>query len=256
MQLKLRHLINSEILIYPGYVPDPGVKYRVFHYGLEFIIGNWSFDKAKWRNVDVVNRCWAKFPDPPDPSMLNWTDDNLRQKDLLSIECIRTLNEALQLHHKRRNCSDPSSISTTHHDKTTEAARSISTSQHNKTKEAASFISTSHQDETKEASISRKFGKLDESYDLGSNHTQMNQSRLLSEADGTDGMFSSLRFWFIILWALFGLVFVAVILMVFSGRRGKGKRGKSHRSKRRTSYLGFMDVNGRDRQTRSDEASL
>ena len=26
MQLKLKHLINSEILLYPGYIPDPGVK--------------------------------------------------------------------------------------------------------------------------------------------------------------------------------------------------------------------------------------
>ncbi|PPR86516.1 hypothetical protein GOBAR_AA34180 [Gossypium barbadense] len=34
-ELKLRRRISSEILIYPGYVPQPDVQYRVFHYGLE-----------------------------------------------------------------------------------------------------------------------------------------------------------------------------------------------------------------------------
>ncbi|KAF8390577.1 hypothetical protein HHK36_025104 [Tetracentron sinense] len=45
-EMNLRHLINNEILIYPDYVPEPKVKYRVFHYGLEFSVGKWSFDKA------------------------------------------------------------------------------------------------------------------------------------------------------------------------------------------------------------------
>ncbi|KAJ4960283.1 hypothetical protein NE237_020193 [Protea cynaroides] len=112
-ELNLRHLINSKILIYPGYVPEPGVKYRVFHYGLQFTVGNWSFDKANWRNVDLVNKCWVKFPDPPDPASLDSTDENILQRDLLSIECARTLNEALRLHHHRRNCSIPSAKTTT-----------------------------------------------------------------------------------------------------------------------------------------------
>ncbi|KAL5717821.1 Peptidyl serine alpha-galactosyltransferase [Ranunculus cassubicifolius] len=107
-ELKLRHVINKDILIYPGYIPDPGVNYRVFHYGLEYRVGNWSFDKANWRNTDVINTCWSKFPDPPDPSTLDLTDENLLRRDQLSIECAKTLNEALYLHHRRRNCGDPS----------------------------------------------------------------------------------------------------------------------------------------------------
>lgn len=110
-ELNLRHNINNEILIYPGYVPQPGVKYRVFHYGLEFKVGNWSFDKANWRDVDVVHKCWSKFPDPPDPSSLDQTDEESLQRDLLSIECAKTLNEALRLHHERM-CSEPDSLST------------------------------------------------------------------------------------------------------------------------------------------------
>ncbi|QHO17588.1 uncharacterized protein DS421_10g313480 [Arachis hypogaea] len=101
-ELKLKHTVNNEILIYPGYVPAPGVKYRVFHYGLRFGTGNWSFDKADWRDVDMVNRCWAKFPDPPDLSTLDRANEDGFQRDLLSIECAKTLNEALTLHHERR----------------------------------------------------------------------------------------------------------------------------------------------------------
>ncbi|QCD87203.1 hypothetical protein DEO72_LG3g1737 [Vigna unguiculata] len=110
-ELKLRHTINKEIMIYPGYVPEPGIKYRIFHYGLEFKIGNWSFDKADWREVDMVTRCWAKFPEPPDPSTLDHNDEENLQRDFLSIECVKTLNEALRLHHEKMNCHKDGSIS-------------------------------------------------------------------------------------------------------------------------------------------------
>ncbi|PPS20078.1 hypothetical protein GOBAR_AA00458 [Gossypium barbadense] len=73
---ELRHRISSEILIYPGYVPQPDVQYRVFHYDLEFKVGTWSFDKANWREVDMVNSFWAMFPDPPDPSTPEQIDEN------------------------------------------------------------------------------------------------------------------------------------------------------------------------------------
>ncbi|KAM5581849.1 peptidyl serine alpha-galactosyltransferase [Rosa sericea] len=216
-ELKLRHRISSEILIYPGYTPSPGIKYRVFHYGLEFKVGNWSFDKANWRNTDVVNRCWAQFPDPPDPSTLDQTDNNILQRDLLSIECIKTLNEALRLHHVRRKCPDPNSLS------------------------------NSNSDAADEVVVSRKFGKMNVTSVVESNHDQKNQSQELSEPTETDGMFSSVRFWVIAFWAFCGLGFLTVASVLFSGRKGKGKRGKSYRVKRRNSGSGFMDVNGRDR---------
>ncbi|KAM1014989.1 hypothetical protein EV1_044420 [Malus domestica] len=222
-ELKLRHQISSEILIYPGYAPEPGIKYRVFHYGLEFKVGNWSFDKASWRNVDVVNKCWGQFPDPPDPSTLDQTDKNKLQTDLLSLECIKTLKDALHLHHKRRNCPDPSSLS-------------------NSNSQAA-----------EEVVVSRKLGKLDGSFGLGSNHVQTNHSEEISEPTLTDGMFSSVRFWVVALWAFCGLGFLTVTSVLFSGRKGKGKRGKSHRIKRRNSGTGFMDISSRDRHLRGGE---
>ncbi|CAK8541200.1 unnamed protein product [Lathyrus sativus] len=109
-ELKLRHTINREIMIYPGYAFEPSIKYRVFHYGLQFSIGNWSFDKAKWREIDIVNKCWAKFPEPPDPSTLDHDNEKRRQQNLLSIECVKTLNEALHQHHERTGCSRGNSL--------------------------------------------------------------------------------------------------------------------------------------------------
>lgn len=215
MQLKLRHLISSEILIYPGYVPEPGVKYKVFHYGLEFKVGNWSFDKAKWREVDVVNKCWATFPDPPDPSTLEQTDEKSLQRDLLSIECAKTLNEALRLHHKRRNCPDPTALS------------------------------NPKVDTTNEITSSRKFGTFAGNDNIKSNPVPRNNSQESSLPKVTDGLFSTLRFWIILLWVFSGLGFMLVMLVVFSGYKSKGSlKGKSNKNRRR-SYTGFLKMNGR-----------
>ncbi|CAI0456559.1 unnamed protein product [Linum tenue] len=200
-ELKLRHVVSREILIYPGYVPEQGVKYRVFHYGLEFSVGNWSFDKANWRDKDIVNTCWAQFPDPPDPSTLDRTDENILQKNLLSIECGKKLNEALMLHHRKRNCPDPSSP-----------------------------ILTSPKLETR---TSRKFGKIEEKPKTSTVPVRYTQE--LSQADQNDGHFRSLKVWVVALWAFSGLGFVVVMTMVFSGRKSKGTKGKSSRSRKRHS---------------------
>ncbi|XP_022739358.1 peptidyl serine alpha-galactosyltransferase-like isoform X1 [Durio zibethinus] len=225
-ELKLRHHISSEILIYPGYVPEPGVNYRVFHYGLEFKVGNWSFDKANWREVDLVNRCWATFPDPPDPSTLEQADENLLQRDLLSIECVKTLNEALRLHHKRRNCPDPTTLS------------------------------DPKLDTIKDVTSSRKFGRFAGNDDMRSNPVPRNHSQESSLPKVADRLFSTLRFWIILLWVFSGLGFMLVMLVVFSGYKGKGSsKGKSNKNRRR-SYTGFLKMNIGDRQTRKSEVSL
>ncbi|PSR87523.1 Peptidyl serine alpha-galactosyltransferase [Actinidia chinensis var. chinensis] len=224
-ELKLRHQINGDILIYPGYVPDSGVKYRVFHYGLEFKVGNWSFDKANWRNADVVNKCWGKFPDPPDPSTLDQSNEDALQRDLHCIECAKTLNEALRLHHERRKCPDPSSLS------------------------------TSNQDTASEATMSRKFGKIDTSHIIRSNTVSTNLSQESSVPAVTNQAFSSFRFWIVCLWAFAILGFFAIMYVMLSGRRGQKKRGKIHKPKRRFSNSGFMDTNGHDRHLRNAEIS-
>jgi hypothetical protein len=42
-----------------------------------------------------------------------------------------------------------------------------------------------------------------------------------------------LRFWVVALWMISGLGFLAVMFMVFSGRKSKGSKSKTYRSRRR-----------------------
>lgn len=218
----------------------PGVKYRVFHYGLEFKAGNWSFDKANWRHVDLVNKCWAKFPDPPDPKTLVQTDNDVLQRDLLSIECGSKLNEALRLHHERKKCPDPNSLATTK-----ETRRQ--TVKPNQTKP------------TTESAIPRKFGNIDESADeiqvMKRDSVPKNNSQESVQPEVTNGTFNSMRFWIIVLWAVSILGFVAVMSMMLSRRKGLKRRGKSYKPKRRASHSGFWDANGNDRHLRSTETA-
>lgn len=213
-ELNLRHRIDGSIMMYPGYIPDPGVNYRVFHYGLEFKVGNWSFDKAQWRFIDLVNRCWAKFPDPPDPTTLDRTNGDFYQRDLLSIECAKTLNEALYLHHKRRNCPDPNSFT------------------------------TRVQDATTKEKITRKFRKIIEG-NKRSSPDEINASQQLLTPP-SDHLFSSYRFWIVVLWVVSFAGFLLLMAAVFSGSKKRKTKSKHHKSKKRSSYSGFSDVNGRN----------
>ncbi|KAF5184094.1 Peptidyl serine alpha-galactosyltransferase [Thalictrum thalictroides] len=206
-ELKLRHIISKDILIYPGYVPEPGVKpARVFHYGLEFSVGNWSFDKANWRNADLVNTCWAKFPDPPDPSTLDATDQDILLRDQLSIECARTLNDALRLHHERRNCG---------------------------------LKTTSDQNIEEKPMLPRRVGRASESLYIKNNPTPTNATHVTGTADQVD----SFRYWMVSLWVLSILGFLVAMWVIFCRKKLK-TRSKAYRSKRRASNSGFLDTHG------------
>ncbi|KAJ8639540.1 hypothetical protein MRB53_016234 [Persea americana] len=211
-ELNLRHIINSDVLIYPGYTPEPGVEPKVFHYGLEFKVGDWSFDKANWRNTDVVNTCWATFPDPPDPSLLTSTDKNILRRDRLSIECMRTLNEALRLHHKRRNCPDPST----------------------KTNMSAKI--------KKEVPLPQKFEHTDSSLRKTRNLSMQDAESHSSFIDAADHVVGSLRVWIIGLWSFAVLGFLAAIWVVLSRHTGDGIKRKALRNKRKSSYSEFPDA--------------
>lgn len=259
MQLNLRHIINSEILIYPGYVPQPGVKYRVFHYGLEFRVGNWSFDKANWRTVDVVNKCWSKFPDPPDPSMLGRTDENTLQRDLLSIECAKTLNKALLLHHERRNCSDPTSLSTSNQETSGEVTLSRKFGKSDTVLKNDSIESSKDSkeslDDSKESLKDSKESSEDSQKPSKDSKESSNDSKISSLSAVTNQTFSSFRFWIVYLW-IFGILgFLAVMYTMLSGRRGHRKRGKNYKHNRRPSYSGYVDTYGHDRLLRNAESS-
>ncbi|WJX75820.1 Peptidyl serine alpha-galactosyltransferase [Trifolium repens] len=197
-ELKLRHTINREIMIYPGYIFEPSINYRVFHYGLRFSVGNWTFDKAEWRETDLVNKCWAKFPEPPDPSTLDHDDEKSLKQNLLSIECIKTLNEALNLHHERRGCNRGSSLS------------------------------TSKEDTTKESVISKKF-------DIKGNHMLRNDSEDFANVHNDKmGIPSSFRFWVLFLCVFSGIGFLVVIFWLHSGHKRRGMKMKHHRVRRRS----------------------
>ncbi|KAK1270019.1 hypothetical protein QJS04_geneDACA014047 [Acorus gramineus] len=213
-ELNLRHVIRKDILIYPGYVPEPGIEYKVFHYGLRFSVGNWSFDKADWRNTDVVNKCWAKFPDPPDPSTITSTDVNILHRDRLSIECMTTLNTALHLHHQKRACP----LQDVH----------IKSNQAIDNKVRPSWKG----EETTENS--QRIRKIILS------GTQSN----VSSKTVPNKVLGSSRLWIVVLWCLLVLGFLAVISMALSTARGEGVRSKGHRMKRRSSFSALSDTNG------------
>lgn len=203
----------------------PNVTYRVLHYGLEFRVGNWSFDKANWRHNDVVNTCWAKFPEPPDPLLLDQSDQDSLRRDLLSIDCVRTLNEALRLHHERSKCPDPSSLS--HPD-----------------------------EETVQTTISTKIEQVKEIHELRQDKAiprNDTDTEELSPPVVANQKFKSAKFWIIAIWAICIFGFVAVMSLMLSGRRGQKKRGKSYKGKRRSSYS-VWDTNGQDRHLRNVEA--
>ncbi|XP_027773008.1 peptidyl serine alpha-galactosyltransferase isoform X2 [Solanum pennellii] len=295
-ELNLRHVISDEILIYPGYVPKPGVNYRVFHYGLEYRVGKWSFDKANWRHTDLVNKCWAKFPDPPDPSSLDQTDNNSLQRDLLSIECATTLNEALRLHHERRKCPDPNTISTPKHDRVNqdrvdetrtnaetrtdaETRTSAETGTNAETRTSAESrtnadtktdaetrtnAETRADDEIRtnaearmavETTTSTKFGGVDEVQAFRHDEMPKNSSQESSQVETSNGTFTSMRFWIMVLWGVSIFGFLGVMSVMLKGRKGLKKRGKGYKSKRRTTYSGFWDTNGQDRHLRNAETA-
>ncbi|RLN24058.1 uncharacterized protein C2845_PM07G31960 [Panicum miliaceum] len=202
-EINLRHIIRRDIMIYPGYVPLPGAKYKVFHYGLRFGVGNWSFDKADWRNADVINTCWAKFPEPPDPATIMQEGLDARERDLLSIECARALNKALYLHHKRRNCPRIDTVHSTSSNKIERIAH--------------------------ESSRNRNRGKF-ASIDVATEKTVERAAATIPPVHRSRRLARSSRMWIIAVWAVSIVVFLLVISMFFTDRRRSVSRSRVSRS--------------------------
>ena len=192
--MNLKHTINRNIMIYPGYVPVSGVDYKVLHYGLEFGVGDWSFDKANWREKDVVNTCWAKFPDPPDPLSLPKEDGDSYRKDLLSIECVQKLNRALFLHHQR-TCKDQ------------------------ETEKISNQRPENLQEQARKGLEEMKEGEKKERVILPS-------SRLSKISSG-----KSQRSWLVGIWAFLVMSFMVSITISLSRHRWDGSRGKADKAK-------------------------
>ncbi|KAF7031909.1 hypothetical protein CFC21_043159 [Triticum aestivum] len=213
-ELNLRHIIRSDILIYPGYVPMPGANYKVFHYGLRFGVGDWSFDKADWRNADIVNTCWAKFPEPPDPSAITKGDQNARERDLLSIECGKALNKALYLHHKRRNCPR---LSTT--------IGSIS-------KKMEEVLTSNKSERVTQRSSTTTIGRNVEHMDVTRQQAVERATDTVSGVHRSKRLARSSKMWIFAVWATSVVVFLLVISMFFSERRRSISRSRASRSQK------------------------
>ncbi|XP_051117917.1 peptidyl serine alpha-galactosyltransferase-like isoform X2 [Andrographis paniculata] len=238
-ELNMRHKISSNILIYPGHMPAPGVSYRVYHYGLEFRVGNWSFDKAKYRHLDVVNKCWVRFPDPPDPSTLHHSEKYILQRDLLSIDCVNSLNEALRRHDERKKCSDIKSLPTGAQPTPDLASQSTST---RKSPSLPSLPASTpnppsspppHREITTKIEKSMKLENL-ENIDADKDISDLrNKLQDLAPPGAANQAFRSMRLRIIGLWTFSVVGFVAVIAMVIYRHKGQRKRGKTHKISRR-----------------------
>eukprot|EP00850_Spirogloea_muscicola_P012056 SM000077S21530 [mRNA] locus=s77:14012:19510:+ [translate_table: standard] len=102
--LELRHTRNNDIMLYPGYQPLKDVEPALLHYGLEFMAGDWEFDKSKWHNQDMAFDCTLLFPEPADPATITNEDELERRKMLINIETVQTLNYALKDYHAKKGC--------------------------------------------------------------------------------------------------------------------------------------------------------
>ncbi|KAG6425345.1 hypothetical protein SASPL_115775 [Salvia splendens] len=231
-ELNIRHVISNGILIYPGYVPERGVSYRVFHYGLEFRVGNWSFDKAKWRHMDVADKCWATFPDPPDASALDQSNEDSLQRDLLSIECANSLNQGLRAYY-RKKCPDPNSLPPPTREARRPPSLTITTQKApDPPTESAGEITTREKiGNVEKIDVSRKDSEVN------------NETNELSPPAETNQAFTSVRVWMMCLWAFSIAGFVVVMYVMVWSRRGQRKRGKPYKIKRRSSYMGLWDRN-------------
>ncbi|TVU36129.1 hypothetical protein EJB05_18045 [Eragrostis curvula] len=210
-EINLRHIIRRDIMIYPGYVPLPGAKYKVFHYGLRFGVGNWSFDKADWRNTDVVNTCWAKFPEPPDPATVMKEDPDARDRDLLSIECGRALNKALYLHHKRRSCPQLDTM----HSTSTKIDQISASTKIERVKQ-----------ESSQSSNRANVGSMD----VARKKTVERAAATIQPVHRSRRLTRSSRMGIIAVWALSIIVFLIVISIFFTDRRRSVSRHRTSRS--------------------------
>ena len=124
-----RLLPMHRVMLYPGYSPTSLREApNILHYGVNFAISqedpklDYSFDKHWYRDFEPLN-CypWTKkdsedrvqeglFPNPPHPSELSSKGINLL-KDLLVMETVASLNEALCLRHTR-NCPPSTELDT------------------------------------------------------------------------------------------------------------------------------------------------
>ncbi|XP_002970675.2 peptidyl serine alpha-galactosyltransferase isoform X1 [Selaginella moellendorffii] len=226
-EIELRHRIRDDIMLYPGYVPQEGSEPRVLHYGLEFSVGDWKFDKADWRNENMTSKCWRKFPEPPDPSTLTTSDRGERRRDEISIECISTINQALDIHHRKHGCVAAATTTTT----TTAANSSIAFGSRGEAKQG------SEEAVVVEKSVDREA--------LNSFMASNRRRSVLERFKRLPVISLSPRYWMIALWTLLVSCFLLVISAIYSRQRNHHENGGTKKiSRRRNKLLAEEESNG------------
>lgn len=211
-------------MLYPGYIPQTPP--RLLHYGLKFSVSDWHFDKQEWREQDMTNNCWQFFPEPPDQSTLpkNITSWDFA-RDNISIECVRTLNEALRLHHVRRGCRTPLPLPPPKPiiEMTTKVEKDAVKMSVDDDDESPTNSSTSQQKVPKKSSL-RKSNRLKNIKSLIKDKSEILQSipTLIIP-----------KFWMVGLWALLVSFFLLLVSALFSRNRAnlvKQRKGRSQRT--------------------------
>lgn len=87
----LRHKIDDEVMIYPGYIPVPNVEPLLMHYGLPFKVGSWEFAKLDHHDDDLVHECNRLFAAPPYPHEVNPIYIKMKSRGELTLEILQQI---------------------------------------------------------------------------------------------------------------------------------------------------------------------
>lgn len=197
-------------MLYPGY--EPNTPPRVLHYGLKFNVGGWHFDKSEWREQDMTNNCWAHFPNPPAQSTLpKALSQRELDRDTISIECVQTLNEALQLHHAKRGCRKPQSI------------------------EEKPTVNTSNNDSSSHKALKVQGEEVKAKGHMGSVKRMLTGK---SEKLRSIPTLISPRIWMVGLWTLLVSLFLLIVSTLFSRNKAAVQRQRKARPAHRYSRSG------------------
>jgi hypothetical protein len=71
LQIGLRHRVDDDVMIYPGYIPRKGVEPLILHYGIPFNVSSWYFSKSEHIQDAIVDDCNRLFQAPPYPQEVN-----------------------------------------------------------------------------------------------------------------------------------------------------------------------------------------
>ncbi|KAG6549628.1 hypothetical protein Mapa_008606 [Marchantia paleacea] len=235
-ELKLKHIVKNEIMLYPGYVPPPGIEVRVLHYGLNFKIGNWSWDKHKWHYDDMTSSCWRQFPSPPDIATLKWDTELDERRDRLSIECMKTLNEALYLYHKRKGCRPPGE-NKLQEDPTRSGLEKSAAERISEGKAVDELIMGRHKQAFRESQLIDPDEESQAVDDRATFETEERSSQKLKKRSMLNNLKSvapfnlSPRYWMVALWTSLVVLFLLGMSAIYSKQRGGEVNVKARYSK-------------------------